>query len=343
MKRVLKFIKKDWLRKLSAIVLACLVYGAIRIQIQQERVLENVRVEVKSTDPNIVVRGQKEQFISLIVRGTKRALGQIQNSRQIRISCNAETHDGSRTGPMTITLTRELIERQLPPGVSLARDDAVSPQKFDIQLDLLREMSVPIKPRIGPPPSGMKIRSSVVTPEMVKISGPNFFVRKITEIETEQITIPDKTGDSYSPEVKLIKPPGVEKMDREVVDVDIKLENQRYYRIFDNVPVKPFVHQPDNYKVTFLDDPEPKVGFTLVCSGSTFAMDDQTVRSLIRAFVEIDGTELGEQFLKIHFYIEDELGIERVDSPEPAVLRVNIERRTPATLPTDPDERRNDD
>ncbi len=256
MKGFFTFFRKDWLRKISALVFAIMIYGAVRMQLQEEERFEQVRVEIETEDKGTVVLDDEEHFVSVTLKGTKRELSRIKNNNAIRVKHTVPS--GTRVGPYVCILRESDVV--LPPGVRLqvAKHDGITPSRIPVILDQVEEKQVPVRLNIDrdtiPPGKAIKLRTA--TPSSISIYGPVRYLEDVKEVATEEISFSQNAPMNDSFQIALVKPPNVMRMSKSKVDVKIQLHQLRDFRQFTSIPVQ-VLKKPGSrlYVKRFIDTP----------------------------------------------------------------------------------------
>jgi YbbR domain-containing protein len=145
--------------------------------------------------------------------------------------------DLSASGPGAQRVDIDVDSLRLPMDVEALHP---SPRSFNIYLEDLSTITVPLKPvTLGAPKEGFVVGEIRLTPSMVNIAGPRSLVSKINQLEVE-IPLGDRDANfttALKPRVSL---PDVEVQDTVVGDVEIR--PIRVTREFANIPVIPDGH-----------------------------------------------------------------------------------------------------
>jgi len=123
-----------------------------------------VPVEYTASSPNLTLVGNKAEEVRLHLSGPKSALDTVNPSHTI---VKIDLSKGL-PGKQSFIITRENI--QLPKDVHLLD---VDPSSFELTLAEIVEKELVIQPQlVGKLPDGLKIRSSEVKPEKIKVFSP---------------------------------------------------------------------------------------------------------------------------------------------------------------------------
>lgn len=131
----------------------------------------------------------------------------------------------------------------------------IIPEKINVDVPLLKTMTVPIKLNVtGTPPEDVVIKSLTLTPNTTTIKGNTQVVSNVKELITEPININDVLNDKVKT-VKLIMPEGISLLDDESnFAVSYKLGNPGAVTV--DVPVGniEFLNTPEGYRIQTRDN-----------------------------------------------------------------------------------------
>jgi len=148
-----------------SLVLAAFFWSTLAVS--QGEILEKVvtvPVEYTASSPNLTLVGNKAEEVRLHLSGPKSALDTVNPSHTI---VKIDLSKGL-PGKQSFIITRENI--QLPKDVHLLD---VDPSSFELTLAEIVEKELVIQPQlVGKLPDGLKIRSSEVKPEKIKVFSP---------------------------------------------------------------------------------------------------------------------------------------------------------------------------
>lgn len=189
MQLILDFFRKDWMRKLFALIFAIIIYWNISDARQKEQVFHNVPVEV-TLAPDLYMPGDNTLQVSMTIRGTEDRLKKLvfdRPSGKINIDSSMVSD-----GKCRITLTPENF-------TCGARNKVISISPAELTLNIQRRITrkIPVKPVINAQAeSGYELTSYKCEPAEVEVTGPENSVNALKSISTNAIT--DNLGDSVS-------------------------------------------------------------------------------------------------------------------------------------------------
>ena len=189
MQLILDFFRKDWMRKLFALIFALIIYWNISDARQKDQVFHNVPVDV-TLAPDLYMPGDNTLQISMTIRGTEERLKKLvfdRPSGKINIDSSMVSD-----GKCRITLTPENFSCG-------ARNRVISISPAELTLNIQRRITrkIPVKPVInGQADSGYELLEYKCQPAEIEVTGPENTVDTLESINTEAIT--DNLGDSTS-------------------------------------------------------------------------------------------------------------------------------------------------
>lgn len=267
MKRILNFFRKDLWRKLSALVLACLLYWNLS---DREKTTKYVTVPVAvDVASGLFIPEDFKLDVRATVKGTERSLRDL----KIKASIKVDKTD-RQNGKFRIRLDDRNFERRKDVEVT-----KVDPELVELPIQVYITRDVRISPKTGKGvPAEFELKSLGCDPATIRISGPENEVNAIEHIETETLDL--DFDRNFTQKLKLLQPQlkNVRLTTTEtIVKVEIapKLNSSKE---FNNIPVryllpqstlsvqKPFSILPSLSKVSLniiapqavLDDIEPE-------------------------------------------------------------------------------------
>jgi YbbR domain-containing protein len=133
-------------------------------------------------------------------------------------------------------LTDKNVSMELPEGVRILE---ITPRSLTLHLEPVVEREVPVEARFeGAPPAGFARGPAVVTPERVRVRGPQSHVEAVERAFTETISLAGRRETLALPQVAVDIP------DHKVVPLDpsvsvrVEISEEQAERRFANVPVR---------------------------------------------------------------------------------------------------------
>jgi YbbR domain-containing protein len=289
---------KDWPRKVAAILLACLIYAIVRVQLQDEQTFDNVRITVVSEDSKIVVLNGQDLSASITISGTRRNLGKLKSNQQLEVIKKVGV--GTRPGVFEFVLQSEDIK--LPKGVVIT-GAKFTPSQISVIIDQIVEKKVDVRPRIDydSVPDGWKVKDTPkANPRKILVRGPKSILEGLDRVDTEELRLPKKgTSEKIIREVQLVTPIGVDSVTPSSVEMSVQL-NPHLNMISIKVPVWVLKKDNSNYRVAnFIDKPE----VTVWIKGEKDEIELlQNVH--VKAFIEVDESAVGEAMPRVRVWLD---------------------------------------
>ncbi|MDD4146358.1 MAG: CdaR family protein [Clostridia bacterium] len=211
-----------------------------------------------------------------------------------------------------------------PPVTLLTKNGNIVSDKFEISpkniqvfvpiTENTHNKTVSIKPNInGEPKEGFHVSRVVLDPETVKITGSYETLSQIYQVSTAPIDITGIT-ETYSTQVALVSPEGANLLYQPVVKVLVQIEAVAVTKNLVDIPVtvinlaegKQVILKPDKVQLT-LKGPSEEIG--------------AVEKSAVKAFVDVEGLELGVHNLVVKAEVPKTLQLFNV---EPSTVEVKI-------------------
>ena len=198
---------------------------------------------------------------------------------------------------------------------------STNPKSIDIEIPILKTETVPVKLNVvGNIPDGIDEKQFSVEPNSITIKGNSALIKKITEIETEEISVDKLLSGQVPIEVKL--PEGIALVDKDIrfvasaypIEIDeqtieIPLEDIKAKNLSENLEID-FVDNKKNIKISLLPkDP---------LSERVLSKED------VYASVDFTNLEEGEHELELDISVPESFKITGV---EPSSIVVNLVKK----------------
>lgn len=222
---------EDWLTKALALVIALgLWYGVTSRSAPTTRRIANVPLILQYPE-DTEASNQSIDRIDIRVNGDK---SRIERLTKDNVAVVVDLSD-YKPGDLVVQLKPETVNVELPSGVKL---DKIEQNTVSVRLEPRIEKSIEVKPIFtGRLPDGYEILQTVVTPAAVRVRGAASRVNALTDVPTEKIELFDKTGDFEEKQVTVnLLDQNVTVLDA-VVDVAVKIGEQRVEKTFAGVKV----------------------------------------------------------------------------------------------------------
>ena len=227
MKRILNFFRKDLWRKLSALVLACLLYWNLS---DREKTTKNITVPMTiDAAAGLFVPEDFKLEVRTTVKGTERSLRNLKIKGTVKVD-----RSDRQNGRFRIRLDDRNFERRKDVEVT-----KVEPEQIELPVQVYIQREVKIVPKTGGKvQDGYELKSLGCNPSTIRISGPENEVNAIENIETETLNL--DFDRNFTQKLKLVRPQLKNVVISEtetVVKVEIApLHNSR--KVFNNIPVR---------------------------------------------------------------------------------------------------------
>ncbi|MFH0908464.1 MAG: CdaR family protein [bacterium] len=292
-----------WL-KVAALLLAIILWYAIREAISSEAMIKNVRLNVVTED-GWAVLDQSVPDVDVLFRGSEEDLRYL-NRDQIEVKVNMRGRR-SREGTVVVSLSPDHVKA--PAG---ARAIRVDPNEITLSLDRKDDKEVPVKAEVmGTPPEDYEVSKVVCTPATVVVHGPRQRLAMVNVVRTEPI---DLEGRLRSFNLKRsIAPLGTSwsaRVEPETVDVRVSIVQRTTRTDIENVRVSALVKPNSRDGVQFWP---PTVRVTL--SGRTELIGNVQKDRLL-AFVDCSSLERGSRVsLPVRVPVGAGLDVVAIDPP----------------------------
>lgn len=187
-KRLFRYMFKrvfidDWVMKLVALVITLTLWlGVTGLQTP-------TTTRVRSVPLNLLISSDLEETkdrvkeVDLVLRGPKQRLDQIL-PRDLVVSLDL---NDVGPGDRTVQITPQNISIDLPNGIEVIE---IQPNKIALRLEKVSEVAVPIRVETeGNPEPGYELYGTTVSPETVRVRGPESVVDSLDYVTTEKVEI----------------------------------------------------------------------------------------------------------------------------------------------------------
>ncbi|MBO5822886.1 MAG: YbbR-like domain-containing protein [Lentisphaeria bacterium] len=227
MKLILNFFRKDLWRKLSALVLACLLYWNLS---DREKTTKYVTVPVEvDAAAGLFVPEDFKLEVRTAVKGTERSLRDLKIKGTIKVD-----KTDRRNGKFRIRLDDRNFERRKDVEVT-----KVEPELVELPIQMYIQRDVKIIPKTGGKvQGGFELKSIECNPGSIRISGPENEVNAIEYIETETLNL--DFDRNFTQKLKLIRPQ-LKNVVCSATETIVKVEIAPMLnanKVFNNIPVR---------------------------------------------------------------------------------------------------------
>jgi YbbR domain-containing protein len=187
MRRILKeYVLENWSLKLTALLLATMLWLIVRSEPGLERVIRGVPLEVQ-LPRHMEITKEDPTSVEVTVRGA--ALSDLFLSQPVPTTCLVDL-SGAKEGEHVITLTPENVKISKGSGIEVMQ---VNPARVTLIMEQTVSKEVPITvPVRGEPFRGFEVYGRNSKPGTIIITGPRTHVEPVRDVSTEVIQINDQ-------------------------------------------------------------------------------------------------------------------------------------------------------
>ncbi len=177
MRRIVRFVFRNWPLKLAAIVLATLLYAGLIVSASAETFPGHIAIQVLNQPGNAFIIGNLDDvtLIRYLAIGTNRPIVTTASFTATIDLASVPVVAGSP--PVSVPV----IVRATDPGSIQVID--FSPSRIQVRLDPLVTKTVLVQVAHGTVPEGLDVREPVVSQESVTVSGPDSSVVLVAAAE----------------------------------------------------------------------------------------------------------------------------------------------------------------
>jgi YbbR domain-containing protein len=223
---------EDWMTKLIALFITLVIwYGVTGRRAPTTVRMRSVHLSFR-VPSDTEISNEPVDEVEITVTGDKTRLDRL-NPRDLAVVVDLS---GYKTGDLVVQLRPETVNLELPTGVKL---EEIEPNKIALRLETRIEKTLEVRPVFtNQPPEGYELYSTIVTPNRVRVRGAASHVEALDRISTEKINLENLTGDTVVRQVTVdLLDPQVTVLDA-VVDVALKIGEQREEKSFAGVAVR---------------------------------------------------------------------------------------------------------
>lgn len=217
---------EDWGTKLIALgITIALWLGVTGLRAPITKRITNVSLNLSYSSQMELVNSPVTE-VDIVVTGDKSKIDRLRREDLIVSVDLSEVKAGERT----IQLTPETVNVELPNGLKI---DEIQPSRIAVKLEPIEEREVPLKVETsGNLVEGFEIYNRTVTPAVVRVSGPESFVRALDSISTERISIENLRESFTARQVEInVVNPKIRLLDT-TVDVAFTIGEKREEKVF---------------------------------------------------------------------------------------------------------------
>lgn len=184
-----------------------------------------------------------------------------------------------------------------------------NPESLDIEIPILKTQTIPIRLNVvGNIPSDVDENQFSIEPNSVSVKGNSAIINKITELDTEEVSV--KTLLNGQVGISVVLPEGISLVDKDVKFVasayPIEINEQNIKVPFEEIKVK---NLPEHYEVEYLDKDEE---LSLYLTPKDPLSDIVLSKEDVYASIDLDKLEDGEHKLKVDISVPETFKINEI-------------------------------
>lgn len=222
---------EDWTLKALALAITLGLWFAVTTQrAPATRLLRGVPLEFVLPE-NVEIGNDPPKTVEVTLQGGRGKLDEMNPSNLVALADVTGLRPGDRVARLY-----DLVRMDLPEDVRVTE---VTPRSVTLHLETVVERDVPVEARFeGQLPAGFRRASVTVTPERVRLRGPESHVNAFEHIFTETISLSDLRESRTFPQVAVDIPDHkVTPLDASV-GVSVEVSEEQSEQRFTNVPVR---------------------------------------------------------------------------------------------------------
>ena len=228
------FIRKDFVRKLMAVILTAIIYAAVMDRLSTNHDVAGVPLAVKPP-PGFVLMEDGIQSVKVTVAGSQSLLKRLKSSDFIVTGIEIDPDLYQEGKPYILNVRPENISS--PIGIKVI---SVTPQSFRVDMDKVDTKDLPVEAVFDtkmPPPPGYAVNKVNVSPQYVRVTAPSMILEKLQVMKTEPISL-DRMIQSFDVNTNVVvsRPDIKVSPGKVLVQTEIKREIEK--AIFPGLPVR---------------------------------------------------------------------------------------------------------
>src|SRR5436305_2349657 len=223
---------EDWTLKITALLITLGLWYAVTTQ----RAPATVRLRGVQLDfilpQNVQIGNDPVEEVDVTLEGGQGKLADL-NARNLVARANVSD---LKPGDRVARLSDKNVEMNLPEGVHITE---VTPRSVTLHLEPVIERRIPVEVRFeGNPPDGFRQLGFQVTPDEVRVSGPESHAQAIEKVYTETISLAGQRDTLTLPQVAVDIPDHKVTPLDPTVSVRVEIAEEQSQRRFTNIPVR---------------------------------------------------------------------------------------------------------
>lgn len=184
-----------------------------------------------------------------------------------------------------------------------------NPESLDIEIPILKTQTIPIRLNVvGNIPSDVDENQFSIEPNSVSVKGNSAIINKITELETEAVSVNTLLNGQVG--ISVVLPEGISLVDKDVKFVasayPIEINEQNIKVPFEEIKVK---NLPEHYEVEYLDKDED---ISLYLTPKDPLSDIVLSKEDVYASIDLNKLEEGEHKLKVDISVPETFKINEI-------------------------------
>jgi YbbR domain-containing protein len=238
---------EDWITKLIALSITLVIwYGVTGRRAPTTVRMRNVHLSFR-VPSETEISNEPVDEVEITVTGDKTRLDRL-NPRDLAVAVDLS---GYKPGDLVVQLKPETVNLELPSGIRL---EEIEPNRIALKLETRVEKSIEVRPVFtGQLPEGYELYTVMPIPQRIRVRGAASHVEALDRVPTEKINLENLKTDTLVRQVTVdLLDPKVTVLDA-VVDVQLKIGEQRAEKSFAGVPVREATGaraMPENATVT---------------------------------------------------------------------------------------------
>ena len=227
-----KLVVDDWKLIVLALVITLGLWYAVTTQRTPATVhLPPVPLEFILPD-NVEIGNDPPKAVEVTLEGSQSKLAEM-NTRNLIARANVSD---LQPGDRVARLSDKNVEMDLPEGVRITE---IMPRSVTLHLEPVVERRIPVEVRFeGEPPEGFRRLNVAVTPEEVRVNGPESHVQAIEKAYTETISLAGQRDSITLPQVAVDIPDHKVTPLDPTVAVRVEIAEEQTIRRIANVPAR---------------------------------------------------------------------------------------------------------
>lgn len=265
-----------------------------------ENVNKKMDVEVKTTGKleESYVLGNIKQNVEVEVLGPQ---SYVENIDKL-----VATVDVSKKNESTVISAPIIAYNK---GGEVIEKITTNPESLDIEIPILKTQTVPIRLNVvGNIPSDVDENQFSIEPNSVSVKGNSAIINKITELETEAVSVNTLLTGQVG--ISVVLPEGISLVDKDVKFVasayPIEINEQNIKVPFEEIKVK---NLPEHYEVEYLDKDED---ISLYLTPKDPLSDIVLSKEDVYASIDLNKLEEGEHKLKVDISVPETFKINEI-------------------------------